>query len=67
MKKNQIGINVGNIWICVNSNPCSIELKTLKEKSQLDDQDFYLALNWLAINKKIKLLKERSKTYIIAV
>ena len=66
MNPNKIGVNVGNIWICVNSNKDFIELETLKLKSQLNDKDFQLVLNWLTINKKIRLLKQRSKTYIIS-
>jgi hypothetical protein len=66
MKTSQVGINVSNIWKCVNSNPGSIELKTLKKKSQMHDEDFYLALSWLTRNNKIRLLKGRSKTYIVS-
>ena len=64
MKTSQVGINVSNVWKCVNSHTGSIELKNLKKKSQLHDEDFYLALSWLARNNKVKLFKGRSKTFI---
>ena len=64
MKTSQVGINVSNVWKCVNSTPGSIELKNLKKKIHLHDEDFYLALSWLARNNKIKLFKGRSKTFI---
>lgn len=65
MLKNEIGSNAGKIWQFINSNgECTF--KELKKELNLKESELYLAIGWLANERKIEIFeKEGSQMYFL--
>ena len=60
----KFGENAGKIWSVLNEEGC-LEEKKLKEITQLDNDDFFTGLGWLA--KENKISKEDKDCYKLDV
>lgn len=57
MIKNSIGDNAGKIWSILNE--ClELNITELKKLTQLNDNNIYLALGWLARENKVVFYKD---------
>ena len=63
MLKDKIGIDAGRIWYFLDSNGDS-EIEEIKLQLKLDNDDFYLALGWLAHENKVSFYENEAKFYV---
>lgn len=63
MTKGSIGLNAGIIWnLIINGEPISVE--ELQKQSSLTNEEFLVAIGWLARENKIEIIEEENRHLI---